>query len=938
MRSNRTFILTATLAAAMLLTTSPAAATATHAPKEAVGAGDVDVRPSDTHAFGTGVGRDDPVARRITDPADLLGGYAAQGELDDFLLTNGDVAVIIEDIDHLHGAGLSGGNIVDAAVAPYWTDELDSHFTLLEEHPRQAVYDTVYVESDGSGGEAVIVAHGVDSDNPDLEVTTRYRLTAGVRYIEIETIVLNHGGSVSGYSAGDALNWWGGGTHFVPGYGFDITGTTTYSAWIGATGAGTCYGYTIDSGTLTCTHGNLWSDPIVFSGNISAGASQTFTRYFVAGSLGLASVSDVAHEIRGTSVGTVAGSITDADTGEPVTGVTVSCDVEGTSTYTQARSDMDGNYSATLYAGNYTFKAFVPSYLPAQEDASITVSQTTTVDFELVPGEWTPANVDTLTVVMRPILSVPTMLTAGDAFMIDAMAPETTTDWAAALRRGNIEVPLSVTDAEFEADHQRWFLTATVPGGTQPELYDLVVSASDSIYDVARHAVSVKKENPDDFYFIHITDTHLPTHAYHYEEGAESDTTEMDDVRAVIDDINLINPAFVLLTGDVVNEGELEEYLNWRSFTRTKRIMRELDVPVYVTGGNHDLGGWESTPPPQGTARRTWWRFFGWRWLNNPPLGEVIYTQNYSFDYGGVHFIGLEAYDNYDNWRYWLYGQESFTARQMAWLVDDVATVDPATSVIAFHHYDFGDELMLDYYGIDGALYGHIHRNRGDITETPFNLATDNVCDGARSMRLMRVSDGVVTPCETFQSGWTGQNLRIAFDRPNDGTESTITAIVTNGLSESFEHGLVKFHVRADSIPYAVDNGELLQTMVDGEVATCYVRLNMESGAVTTVTLDPTTGVPDGVIALLKQNQPNPARTGTTIQFVLASPMEVALDVFDVVGRKVASLEGGLMTPGRHESPWDLTDDAGNTVASGVYFYRLEAGDETLTRKLIVVR
>ena len=204
----------------------------------------------------------------------------------------------------------------------------------------------------------------------------------------------------------------------------------------------------------------------------------------------------------------------------------------------------------------------------------------------------------------------------------------------------------------------------------------------------------------------------------------------------------------------------------------------------------------------------------------------------------------------------------------------------------------------------------------------------------------MRVSDGVVTPCETFQSGWTGQNLNIAFNHPNDGSESTITAAVTNGLSESFEHGLVKFHVRADSIPYAVDNGELVQTMIDGDVATCYVRLDMESGAVTTTTLSPTTGVPDGAVTELKQNRPNPAHTGTTIQFefVLVSPTEVTLDVFDVAGRKVASLESGPKEVGTHDAPWDLTDETGNTVASGVYFYRLEAGDETFTRKLIVVR
>ena len=142
----------------------------------------------------------------------------------------------------------------------------------------------------------------------------------------------------------------------------------------------------------------------------------------------------------------------------------------------------------------------------------------------------------------------------------------------------------------------------------------------------------------------------------------------------------------------------------------------------------------------------------------------------------------------------------------------------------------------------------------------------------------------------------------------------------------------------ADSIPYAVDNGELLQTIVDGTVATCYVKVNMAAGEATTVTIDPTTGVPDGAVSLLRQNRPNPARTGTTIQFVLASPTEVALDVFDVAGRKVASLEDGLMESGPHDAPWDLTDETGNAVASGVYFYRLETGDETLTRKLIVVR
>jgi hypothetical protein len=882
--------------------------------------------------------RENPVARRITDPSDLLGGYSADGEVGDFLLGNGDVSFVIESTGHVHGDGLSGGNIVDAGVPPYWDDELSSHFTLLGDFPRQAVYDTVYVESDGSGGEAVVSAVGVDSGNSDLEVTTRYRLSADVRYVLIETTVLNHGDYVSGYSAGDALNWWASGTCFAPGYGYDISGTTTYSAWIGSSGATTCYAYTIESGLITSTHGDNWSDPKVFSGNIPAGGSVTYSRFLIAGGMGLASVSDVVHELQGVNVGTVAGTITDSDTHDPVANVSVSCDVGGTSIYTEARSDENGDYSATLYAGNYTFNASVASYLPGSTSGQVTSGNTLTVDFELEPGEWMPANEDTLQYIMRPIQSIPVMLTPGDEFPIDLMAPESATGWSAELRHGSIEVPLSLSGSSYDSSRDRWFLTARVPSGTQAELYDLWVSASDSIEDRARHAVAVKSEDPSDYYFIQITDTHLPTHDFYYEQGAAEDSTEMNDLRAIINDVNLINPAFVLITGDLINEGELEEYLNWRGFTRSKRLLREFDVPVYIVGGNHDLGGWPSTPPPDGTSRRNWWRFFGWRWLYDPPQGEYIFTQNYSFDFGGVHYIGMEAYDNYDYWRHMIYGRESLTARQMAWLANDVGTVDPPTEKILFYHYDFHDEIEPEIQGLDGILYGHIHRDRGNINNRPFDLATDNACDGSRAMRLLRVSDGTVTPCPTFHAGWSGQNLSINYDKPNDGTESTITASVSNGLGEDFEFGMVRFLVRSDSIPYAVDNGELLQTIADGDVATCYVRLPMPDGEITTVTINPTTGVPDGEVAFLKQNWPNPARSGTTIQFVLASPTEVALDVYDVSGRRVASLEDGRLEADSYKYPWDLTDEEGNAVASGVYFYRLKAGDETLTKKLIVVR
>ncbi|MBN2564583.1 MAG: metallophosphoesterase, partial [Candidatus Eisenbacteria bacterium] len=781
----------------------------------------------------------EPEARLVTDPSDLLIGWSAEGQVGDFLLTNGEASFIIEHPSHPHGDGLTGGNVIDAGVTPFWEDEFGSQLTFLVAHPRQAVYDTVLVESAGGGEPAVLLARGHDSDNPDIEIETRYTLAADVRFLELETTLINHGAAVSGYSAGDALNW-GDGTHFVPGYGFNVTSLTTYSSWIGAASTGPCYGYTKSAGTITTRHGDLWSDPTVYSGSIPSGGTAVVTRFFVAGGLGLASVSDVVHTVRGEPVGTVAGTVTDAVTGAPLPGTAITC-IVGTATYTQAHTDFAGHYSATLFAGSYTFVASVPTYTGREETGSVSLSETTTVNFQLVPGGSSPEVGDTLTVVSRPILSVPTILTPGGHLIIEAVATEATTGWVATLRHGSIEIPLSTAQAVYESAYERWFITAVVPPSAKAEVYDLIVTADGGLEDEVRHSVVVRQSIDNDFYFIQVTDTHMPTHAFYYQEGADSDTTEMDDLRAVIQDVNLINPAFVLLTGDVVNEGELEDFLDWRSFTKAKRIMREFDVPVYIVAGNHDVGGWDSTPPPAGTSRRNWWKFFGWRRLGDPPPAEQIYTQNYTFDYGGAHFIGLEAYDNYDNWRHAIYGRESFTNRQLAWLVGDLSLIDPATPTIAFYHYDFGDELNLSTYGIDCGLWGHIHRDRGSITEQPFNLATRSCCDGGRAMRLIRVQDGQIVPSATIRAGSSGQNLSIAFTAPNDGTQTALTATVQNSYPETFEDGLVKFRVRSGSIPYKVDNGEVTQTIVEGDQATVYVNVPMAAGSATVVSLEPDT-------------------------------------------------------------------------------------------------
>ncbi|MFQ5512117.1 MAG: T9SS type A sorting domain-containing protein [Candidatus Krumholzibacteriia bacterium] len=88
----------------------------------------------------------------------------------------------------------------------------------------------------------------------------------------------------------------------------------------------------------------------------------------------------------------------------------------------------------------------------------------------------------------------------------------------------------------------------------------------------------------------------------------------------------------------------------------------------------------------------------------------------------------------------------------------------------------------------------------------------------------------------------------------------------------------------------------------------------------------------------LSQNFPNPFHPTTSIRFVLDRDSGVRLAVFDVRGKRVALLADAPFTAGPHEIVWNGRDGAGARVGSGVYFYRLEAGRRTLTRKMVLAK
>ena len=93
-----------------------------------------------------------------------------------------------------------------------------------------------------------------------------------------------------------------------------------------------------------------------------------------------------------------------------------------------------------------------------------------------------------------------------------------------------------------------------------------------------------------------------------------------------------------------------------------------------------------------------------------------------------------------------------------------------------------------------------------------------------------------------------------------------------------------------------------------------------------------------GVFAL-QGAVPNPFNPQTTIAFELPRQETVRLQVFDVAGHLVRTLVGGeVLGQGRHERIWQGRDDSGRALSSGTYFYRLEAGREFETRRMVLVK
>jgi photosystem II stability/assembly factor-like uncharacterized protein len=97
-------------------------------------------------------------------------------------------------------------------------------------------------------------------------------------------------------------------------------------------------------------------------------------------------------------------------------------------------------------------------------------------------------------------------------------------------------------------------------------------------------------------------------------------------------------------------------------------------------------------------------------------------------------------------------------------------------------------------------------------------------------------------------------------------------------------------------------------------------------------------GAPVVAATALLGNYPNPFNPTTEISFSLKQAADVQIDVFNIKGEKVKTLVNEHMTAAAHTVTWNGNDDEGNAVTSGVYFYKMQSGKYTSTKKMILMK
>jgi len=110
----------------------------------------------------------------------------------------------------------------------------------------------------------------------------------------------------------------------------------------------------------------------------------------------------------------------------------------------------------------------------------------------------------------------------------------------------------------------------------------------------------------------------------------------------------------------------------------------------------------------------------------------------------------------------------------------------------------------------------------------------------------------------------------------------------------------------------------------------------ISGGSTKTLFITKSIETPAGLLTI--ENHPNPFNPSTTIVYTLPAAGMAKLGIYDINGKEVKTVIDGFQTAGMHTVAWDGTNESGQGVSSGVYFCRIGAGKQILSKKIVLIR
>ncbi len=238
---------------------------------------------------------------------------------------------------------------------------------------------------------------------------------------------------------------------------------------------------------------------------------------------------------------------------------------------------------------------------------------------------------------------------------------------------------------------------------------------------------------------------------------------------------------------------------------------------------------------------------------------------------------------------------------------------------------------VLPYYADDVAYRDPIVEIDGIDTMTSFlGRLFASGPDLVTTVETESLVDGVYTATWTMTGSFGG----VPFSAPG-------MSIVVFGEGERKVHYARDYYTEGDIM---INVPELTEAVVGFRTFyRCAVDPTFECpfpplDRVAALGTDETPSPADRETFVLGQNTPNPFNPATTISYrVPAGGGHVALRVYDVSGRHVTTLVDGFESAGRRTITWHGEDDTGQPVASGIYFYRLDAPEFSQVKKMILI-